>query len=29
MMRVDGWERTEKIRRIPIYGRQRLYLKTE
>lgn len=29
MMRVEGWERTEKIRRIPVYGRQRLYLKTE
>lgn len=29
MMRVDGWERTEKIKRIPVYGRQRLYLKTE
>jgi predicted P-loop ATPase len=29
MMRVEGWERTEKIKRIPVYGRQRLYLKTE
>ena len=29
MMRVEGWERTEKIRRILVYGRQRLYLKTE
>lgn len=29
MMRVEGWDRTEKIKRIPVYGRQRLYLKTE
>ena len=29
MMRVEGWKRTEKIKRIPVYGRQRLYLKTE
>ena len=25
MMRFDGWKRTEKIRRLPIYGRQRIY----
>lgn len=25
MIKVDGWERTEKIRKLAIYGRQRIY----
>ena len=25
MTKVDGWERTEKIRKLAIYGRQRIY----
>lgn len=25
MTKADGWERTSKIRRLPIYGRQRIY----
>ena len=25
MMRFDGWKRTEKVQRLPIYGRQRIY----
>ena len=28
MTQIDGWKRTEKIRELPNYGRQRLYLKT-
>ena len=25
MMKVGGWKRTNKVRRLPVYGRQRLY----
>ncbi len=25
MVQVDGWERTKNIRKLPLYGRQRLY----
>lgn len=28
MAQVDGWERTQTIRRQPLYGRQRVYRKT-
>lgn len=28
MSQVNGWERTERIRRLPLYGRQRLYALT-
>jgi len=29
MVQVDGWERTGKLRTLPIYGRQRVYVRTE
>ncbi len=29
MTQIDGWKRTEKIRELPNYGRQRLYLRVE
>jgi putative DNA primase/helicase len=25
MTKIDGWERTTNISKLPIYGRQRLY----
>lgn len=28
MSQVTGWERTERIRRLPLYGRQRLYVRS-
>jgi hypothetical protein len=28
MTRVDGWERTKAVRKLPLYGRQRLYKRT-
>ena len=28
MSQVNGWERTERIRRLPLYGRQRLYVRS-
>ena len=28
MAQVPGWERTTRVKRQPIYGRQRLYCKT-
>ena len=28
MVQVDGWERTDKIRKLPMYGRQRLYVRS-
>ena len=28
MSQIPGWERTERIRRQPLYGRQRLYALT-
>jgi predicted P-loop ATPase len=28
MIQIDGWEKTTKISRIPIYGRQRLYTRS-
>ncbi len=28
MAQINGWERTTNIKRLPIYGRQRLYQKT-
>jgi hypothetical protein len=27
MMKVDGWERSGKKKRLPIYGLQRTYVK--
>lgn len=27
MTKVDGWERTEKVRKLPFYGRQRIYVR--
>lgn len=29
MMKVDGWERSRKQRRIPLYGKQRVYERVE
>ena len=29
MVRVEGWEKTSRLRRDPIYGRQRVYVRTE
>ena len=29
MMKVDGWERSDKQRRIPLYGKQRIYKRME
>ena len=29
MVRIEGWERSEKRRRIPIYGTQRVYVRSE
>lgn len=29
MMKVDGWERSSKQRRIPLYGKQRIYERME
>lgn len=29
MVQIDGWNRTNKTRRLPIYGKQRLYVKGE
>ena len=29
MMKVDGWERSGKQRRIPLYGKQRVYERVE
>lgn len=28
MIQIDGWDRTKTIKQIPIYGRQRLYVRT-
>ena len=28
MSQIPGWERTERIRRQPLYGRQRLYVRS-
>ena len=27
MTKVDGWQRTDKTRKLPVYGRQRLYVR--
>ena len=29
MTQIDGWKRTEKVKKLPIYGRQRLYLRVD
>lgn len=29
MTRIDGWKRSDERKQVPIYGRQRLYLRTE
>lgn len=29
MVRVDGWERSTRLKRDPIYGRQRVYIRTD
>ncbi len=28
MVRIEGWEKTDKSRRSPIYGKQRIYMRT-
>lgn len=28
MVRIEGWEKTDKSRRFPIYGKQRIYMRT-
>lgn len=28
MTQIPGWKRTNHIRKLPIYGRQRLYIKS-
>ena len=29
MVQIDGWNRSNKTRRLPMYGKQRLYIKEE
>ena len=29
MSRIDDWEKTERTKRIPIYGKQRIYVRKQ